>query len=99
MLRSHAWPGNVRELENVMKRVGALCGDDRVVDADALLPFLDNRSGTAASARQRGDDEERSAILAAYREADGNKSRAAAILGVSRKTFYARVHRLGILLP
>ena len=99
VLRSHAWPGNVRELENVMKRVGALCGDDHAVDAEALLPFLDQRSGSSTDARRSLEDEERSAILAAYREAGGNKSRAAAILGVSRKTFYARVHRLGILLP
>jgi DNA-binding NtrC family response regulator len=99
VLRSYAWPGNVRELENVMKRVGALCAGDRAVDADALLPFLDQRSGTATGARRGADEEERAAILAAYREADGNKSRAAAILGVSRKTFYARVHRLGIPLP
>jgi DNA-binding NtrC family response regulator/tetratricopeptide (TPR) repeat protein len=99
VLRSYAWPGNVRELENVMKRVGALCAGNRAVDADTLLPFLDQRSGTASGVRRSADDEERAAILAAYREADGNKSRAAAILGVSRKTFYARVHRLGIPLP
>ncbi len=98
VLRSYAWPGNVRELENVMKRVGALCGGEHAVDASALLPFLDQRS-SAVNTRPAGEDEERAAILAAYREANGNKSRAAAILGVSRKTFYARVHRLGIPLP
>jgi DNA-binding NtrC family response regulator len=99
VLRSYGWPGNVRELENVMKRVAALHGNESAVDADALLPFLDQHSGAAPGARRTGDDDERSAILAAYREANGNKSRAAAILGVSRKTFYARLHRLGILLP
>ena len=99
VLRSYAWPGNVRELENVMKRVGALHAGESAVDATALLPFLDQSSGAAPGARRTADADERSAILAAWREADGSKSRAAAILGVSRKTLYARLHRLGILLP
>ena len=98
VLRSYAWPGNVRELENVMKRVAALHAGETAVDANALLPFLDQGSG-AAGVRRTADADERTAILAAWREADGNKSRAAAILGVSRKTLYARLHRLGILLP
>jgi transcriptional regulator of acetoin/glycerol metabolism len=98
VLRSYTWPGNVRELENVMKRIAALLGAERAVDADALLPFLDRREGPAPGPRRGGDDEERSAILAACREANGNKSRAAVILGVSRKTLYARLHRLGIRL-
>ena len=97
VLRSYAWPGNVRELENVMKRVAALHANDSAVDADALLPFL-SHSAPAPGPRRSSDDDERSAILAAFREASGNKSRAAAILGVSRKTFYARLRRLGILL-
>jgi DNA-binding NtrC family response regulator len=99
VLRSYAWPGNVRELENVMKRVAALHAGDSAVDANALLPFLDQRSGPAAGSQRPTADDERAAILAACREANGNKSRAAAILGVSRKTLYARLHRLGILLP
>jgi DNA-binding NtrC family response regulator len=99
VLRSYGWPGNVRELENVMKRVAALHGSQSAVDANALLPFLDQHSGPASGAPRTGDDDERSAIIAAYREAGGNKSRTAVILGVSRKTLYARLHRLGILLP
>jgi transcriptional regulator with PAS, ATPase and Fis domain len=98
VLRSYAWPGNVRELENVMKRVAALLGAESAVDADALLPFLDRHEGPVPGPRRGGDDEERSAILAAFRETNGNKSRAAVILGVSRKTLYARLHRLGIRL-
>ena len=98
VLRSHAWPGNVRELENVMKRVAALLGAESAVDADALLPFLDRAEAPSPGPGRGGVEAERSAILAAFREANGNKSRAAVILGVSRKTLYARLRRLGIQL-
>ena len=97
VLRSYAWPGNVRELENVMRRVAALHSGTRHVDAVALLPFLGSVSAPKAAAVQGGDGE-RARILAAYEEADGNKSRLAKLLGVSRKTLYARIKRLNIEL-
>jgi transcriptional regulator with PAS, ATPase and Fis domain len=98
VLRAHAWPGNVRELENVMKRVAALHAGESVLDAGALLPFLAHAPAATAPAEREGDLERR-AILSAYEQAHGNKSRVAEILGVSRKTLYARIKRLQILLP
>jgi DNA-binding NtrC family response regulator/tetratricopeptide (TPR) repeat protein len=98
VLRSYPWPGNVRELENVMKRAAALHPDGAAIDATALLPFLDQRPAGFAP-RARGEGDERAAILAALHEAGGNRSRTAELLGVSRKTFYARLKRLGIELP
>ena len=47
----------------------------------------------------RDDERERAAILAAYERSGGNKSRLAALLGVSRKTLYARLKRLDLTLP
>jgi DNA-binding NtrC family response regulator len=96
MLRSHGWPGNVRELENVMKRIAALHRPDETLDADALMPFL-ARTVEPQSGPRRPDDD-RAEILAAWHHAGGNKSRLAAMLGVSRKTLYARIKRLGIQL-
>ncbi|MGH9194535.1 MAG: sigma 54-interacting transcriptional regulator, partial [Acidimicrobiia bacterium] len=98
VLRSYPWPGNVRELENVMKRVNALHSGDGIVDSGALLPFLTYPARTS-SVSGNGPSDERAAILAAYRQARGNKSRVAEILGVSRKTLYARLKRLEIVLP
>ena len=97
LLRSYPWPGNVRELENVMKRIAALHRDDETMDTDTLMPFL-SRAAEAPSESKRPDDE-RAAILSAWEKADGNKSRAASLLGVSRKTLYARLKRLGLQLP
>jgi len=100
VLRTYSWPGNVRELENVMKRLGALHAGEGVVDAGALLPLLAtdgplNGNGHGQGAAPRVDDD-RSAILDAWRDSGGNKSRLAAKLGVSRKTLYARLRRLEI---
>ncbi|MGH7741753.1 MAG: helix-turn-helix domain-containing protein, partial [Candidatus Eiseniibacteriota bacterium] len=92
VLRSHSWPGNVRELENLMRRVGALHGGEAALTAASLLPFL----GATSAPPTREDD--RQAILAAHEACGGNKSRMAEQLGVSRKTLYARLKRLGLEL-
>ena len=92
VLRSHSWPGNVRELENLMRRVGALEGGEEWLTASALLPFL----GAVGVPATRAD--ERDAIRSAHEHCGGNKSRMAEELGVSRKTLYARIKRLGLQL-
>jgi DNA-binding NtrC family response regulator/Tfp pilus assembly protein PilF len=100
VLLSHRWPGNVRELENVMKRAGALHAGDAPLDATALLPFLASPADAAEGVPAPGHREsERAAILEAYARSGGNKSRLAELLGVSRKTLYARLKRLELKLP
>ena len=66
------------------------------VHADALLPFLSRSAEAQPGARRPSDD--RADILAAWQRSGGNKSRLAAMLGVSRKTLYARIKRLNIQL-
>jgi transcriptional regulator of acetoin/glycerol metabolism len=100
MLVPHAWPGNVRELENMMKRVAALHAGDARVSSDALMPFLGQRTPrTNGGATPTNHEDDRTSILNAYAEARGNKSRVAILLGVSRKTLYARLKRLNLELP
>ena len=98
LLRSYGWPGNVRELENVMKRIAALHAGEEEVDASGLIPLLAIATPAAVDQSELPRDE-RSAILAAYEQAHGNKSRVAELLGVSRKTLYARLKRLRLELP
>jgi DNA-binding NtrC family response regulator len=97
LLVSYGWPGNVRELENVMKRLAALHSDSGELDARAILPLLaDPPQRSAEQADRRAN--ERDEIVAAWRQAHGNKSRLADLLHISRKTLYARLKRLELKL-
>jgi DNA-binding NtrC family response regulator/Tfp pilus assembly protein PilF len=98
LLRTYRWPGNVRELENVMKRVAALhAGVGAVASAD-IVGFLSEGAPTANATALDRATAERDAIVTAWRDAHGNKSRLAEMLGVSRKTLYARLRRLHLEL-
>jgi len=96
VLRTYAWPGNVRELENVMKRLAALHPETETIRGRDLLPFLSGSTPPAEVLAR--DEDERAALLDAVERAGGNRSRAAVLLGVSRKTFYQRIKRLGVEL-
>ncbi len=101
---SHTWPGNVRELENCVKRALALLPEGETsIPGDIVASFLERGAEMLAAptpegpgARAQVAEAERRAIVAALDTAQGNKSRAAERLGVSRKTLYARMRRLGM---
>jgi serine/threonine-protein kinase PknK len=105
-LISYDWPGNVRELENEMRRLVVLSRDE--VELSELSPNLRDssggalRSGTAAAPLASGAtirdavaDLERRSIEAALEAADGNKSRAAAALGLSRFALQRKLEKYG----
>jgi transcriptional regulator of acetoin/glycerol metabolism len=83
-LRQHAWPGNVRELQHVLTQA-ALREDQPVLEGAHFIPVPASRFDTEPSTHES----QRAAALQALRDAHGNKSKAAATLGVSRKTLYA----------
>jgi len=91
-LQQHDWPGNVRELRNLIERsliVGAL-------DVSALMKTLPRRVAEAPAARaaQAPVDLatlEKRHILAMLESAGGDKTRAARLLGISRRTLERRV--------
>jgi len=110
LLLGHPWPGNVRELENCIKRALALLpnmGD--TLPAEALSEFFERMpmpppraisfedgDVSRASLKAQVAEADRRDLVRALDEAQGNKSRAAERLGVSRKTLYARMRRLGL---
>jgi two-component system NtrC family response regulator len=96
-IRQHPWRGNVRELEGRVKRA-AIMGDGAVVtaaDLDLAQPETD-RSLNLRDARKRA---ERETITLALAEAEGNISKAAGLLGVSRPTLYDLLDEHGISTP
>jgi len=91
-LLEHAWPGNVRELEHVVERAVLMANGPAIARGDL---------GLQAPAQQRMDDmslEEVEALLIrkALVRCDGNVSRAAEALGLSRSALYRRIQRYGL---
>ena len=99
-LLTYGWPGNVRELENQVRRSLALgdasLGIHRLAEANGSI---DAEVGDDSPKIQTViDSAERQAIVQALDQAGGNKSQAAKILGLSRKTLYRRLQKHGIPL-
>lgn len=96
----HRWPGNVRELRNAVERAYILC-DGELNLGENEMPTL--RGGSEGGGTMHGneihmpigatlDEIERTFILATLRHFDGDKRRAADVLGCSLKTLYNKLH-------
>jgi two-component system response regulator AtoC len=98
-LLGYQWPGNVRELRNVIEYAFAI-GDGPVLTASELPPELRGEPPPRSSrtlhhhAAIAPDDDERARILEALRMANGLKSQAAELLGISRTTLWRRMREL-----
>jgi DNA-binding NtrC family response regulator len=84
---SHPWPGNLRQLRNVLERAALVAQDLRVSPTPSTTP---GRPPT------RLDELEADAIRAALAFARGQQTKAAAILGISRKSLWERRRKFGI---
>ena len=93
-MRRHGWPGNVRELRNVVERAHILAGTDKIADEHIVLESADLDSGTATTLDL--DDNARVLIREALKRANGNKTHAAELLGITRRTLYSRLKLLGM---
>jgi DNA-binding NtrC family response regulator len=97
-IAGYDWPGNVRELKNAV-RSGYILADEEI-DVDCLPPEVagaEPRPTAAGSVLRvrigsRLADVERRLILATLDHFDGNKTRAAAALGIAKKTLYNRLN-------
>ncbi len=96
LLRSYSWPGNIRELLNVIEYMFAI-GEGNIIDTHELPPEL--RGERLQSSKRGGcaEDDERARIREALREAGGQRSRAAELLGISRSTLWRRMRELSLL--
>jgi DNA-binding NtrC family response regulator len=96
-LLGHGWPGNVRELQNRLQRAGIVAREGAItreglgLDTPSLSVIPSSRDIAAESL-------DRHAVEAAIARAEGNVSRAAAELGLSRQALYRRLDRLGIVI-
>jgi len=93
MLRNYSWPGNVRELQNVVRSVVVMTDSDVIDGPD--LPALMRYTGVRESGLQRTlADVETEHIRNVLASVGGNKTRAAEILGIDRKTLREKTKRM-----
>jgi transcriptional regulator of acetoin/glycerol metabolism len=97
-LLAYSWPGNVRELRNVIRTALAICDGGVVRLRDLPSEVRDSDAGDSEPVVHGGQPEsaEREKLLRTIRECNGNMTRVAHQLGVSRNTLYRRCRRLGI---
>ncbi|MFN7931115.1 MAG: sigma-54 dependent transcriptional regulator [Blastocatellia bacterium] len=96
LLTAYSWPGNVRELENAMESAMALAEGSLITPQD--LPARITSGGRSSSLLTRGrerrmtlEELEKEYILETLRLTNGNKSRAAEILGFDRRTLHRKL--------
>ena len=94
-IETHAWPGNVRELENVIKRAVIMAEGAEIRATDIGLAESEQNL-SALNLRQVREQAEREAVLRVLGRVNGNLSRAAELLGVSRPTLYDLMYRFGL---
>lgn len=94
-LLNYEWPGNIRELRNTLWRASIL-SDGAAIQPGHLGLTAPVESGTigAPTALLTLEDAERRAIEAAIRECDGNRTRAAVLLGIARSTLNEKLKRM-----
>jgi two-component system NtrC family response regulator len=95
-LTAHHWPGNVRELENRIKRAVVMAEGKYVIPANLELKDPSAPEGDTSTLRASRDSREKDLVRLAMEKAEGNVSRAAAELGVSRPTLYQLLIRYGL---
>ena len=91
-LSDFTWPGNVRQLQHLIERLTILAPNERI-DAEAVhdaIAAMEPKDGGGETLAETEMDQIRRVLAAT----GGNKSRAAAVLGIERKTLYRKLERM-----
>jgi transcriptional regulator with PAS, ATPase and Fis domain len=91
-MQDFTWPGNVRQLQHLMERLSILAPNERV-DAETVheaLRAIEDREQPVETLADAEEEQIRKVLAAT----GGNKSRAAQILGIERKTLYRKLERM-----
>jgi DNA-binding NtrC family response regulator len=94
-LQQMPWRGNVREFENVLQRAVFLCNSDTVGRGDLMV----DHAGPHTAANGKLKDMEKDMIMKTLKEVNGNKAKAAELLGVSVRTVRNKLSEYGQKVP
>jgi DNA-binding NtrC family response regulator len=92
VLTEYNWPGNIRELKSVMGKA-ALFSRSAVIKPDDLPSHILANRKSAQRPPKTLEEMEKEHILTVLEEMAGNQSKAAAVLGINRKTLYKKIHK------
>ncbi len=100
MLSAYHWPGNVRELENVIER-SVLVSSGNVINGHDLPPTLQMKELDKSGVREKNFESmvasyEKEIIVEALKDARGNQSEAARILGTTKRIIQYKIQNYGI---
>jgi len=93
-MEEYSWPGNIRQLQHMMERLTILAPGGRIDDAAVKIAIeqMDSRDHAGETLADTEAEQVRRVLAAT----SGNKSRAAKILGIERKTLYRKLERMGL---
>lgn len=94
VLDQYEWPGNIRQLRNVMERGMILAEEGELSFAD--LPEEIAQTAAAGTGRDLVHEVEKRELERTLRETNGNKTKAARLLGISRSAFYEKLKKYRI---
>lgn len=99
----YPWPGNIRELKNVIESAVMVSDEDHITLSDLPMHLqqyaTNHREEIGAKAIRNITEAEREIIEQALREANGNKAKAAELLGISTRTLYRKLLRFSSQRP
>ena len=94
LLQGYSWPGNLRQLKNVVNRATLLAQGNFITVADLDLPAMVGENANVQPLYDKDDEKKR--IIDALKHTGNNKSKAAALLGIDRKTLYNKLKLYGV---
>lgn len=100
LLKRYTWPGNVRELKNVIERIAILENNAWIEPKHLPQEIRFGKTSENYSLPDRGlslDDVERNFIIESLKKTDGNQTRAAKLLGITRHTLRYRMEKFGLV--
>jgi DNA-binding NtrC family response regulator len=94
-LKRYAWPGNIRELQHAIERAVIMTDSENLQDSDFLFSRSLSAESSAADTLNL-DEVEKAAIVKAIQIHNGNISKAADELGLTRASLYRRMEKYGV---
>ena len=98
-LTRYDWPGNIRELRNVLERA-CLLAEDRIIDLEHLPPGIVGHSDSSTQTKGQTvstlQETEKALIIKALRENNGNQTKAARSLGITRDVLRYRIKKYNL---